>query len=750
MCLSILYRYPLNTIVEYPESGAENPIGHLFCLDPDDWVLPDLSMAYFRGSPGDASGNLVECQESRSTCQGVKVCPRSNINSLLQPHTRATREALQERLQNDREDRLEHVSPNKDTFCRTSVPLVEVTNLSSSEEETREATALYLQQVQCGYRPKEGTCQGQLISEYNTYGTALIRVLIHNTSSFRCEHYSKTNNRNHFHNNSVGTATGTYNLNYIEAVLCKDEEEIYRIEEAAFTLGYGPLVECKTATNVSAQHTFCPFDHREEDGALIQPIMVRLKCKVKFRMFQPLEQFRWDCPFVLITSSGSHTHPIPLPTKTPPTVRSQVFQLLETLEENIPDMTPCRFLCSPVVKAFLSSTFPHAANPTLTDLHIPLGNKSHLKAYIKQAKEFHCPFGMEWNGIIHLKALQDENLAPPDHYIRRIIAINLADVECHEEDNWDDSDKDTKLCIIICMYPKGSSRLLKSGQYLQSNIAFKHIVGYLEFELATMDRDSNFSVIFCRVFVNRQSAFAHQHIFAALEEIVFEDTWAGDQHRGQAKGLGLHLQSIAAKIPTKADLHEPDHTIQSLGPYEHLGRLFRLCSNHYYRNVKATPVSEEVWCLMRSLLCLEHPDWEGTLDKIRTQGRKAGNVMLIAKAFVAHFWGDFKKTNKKYGIRPNYLSGHIFENALTNLCRRVPPDNTQRRHMLKADDKIDKLNTKMRKTYNNLQQARFKIREAVARLCVPLGAANPAPSFDLEKLTRSADKTVNTLLALKV
>ncbi|KAJ7763443.1 hypothetical protein B0H16DRAFT_1718672 [Mycena metata] len=840
--LSILYRYPLNTIIEYPESGTENPIGHLFRLDPDDWVLPDLSIAYSRGSPGgqtlpgrsvtipllvDASGNVVECQESHSTCQGVKVCPRSDMDFLSQPHTWATREGLQERLQNDREDRLEHASPNKDTFCRTSAylaalrklgccrPLVEVTNLSSSEEETREATALYLQQVQRGYRPKEGTCQGRLIFEYNAYGTALIR----------CEHYSKTNNRNHFHDNSVGTATGTYDLDYIEAVLCEDEEEIYRIEEAAFALGYGPLVECKTVTNVSAQRAFCPFDHREEDGALIQPIMVRLECKVKFRMFQPLEQFRRDCPFILITSSGSHTHPIPLPTKTPPAVRSQVFQLLETLEEDIPDMTPRRFLRSPVVKAFLSSTFPHAANPTLTDLHISLGNRSHLKAYIKQAKEFHCPFGTGWNGIVHLKALQDENLAAPDHYIRRIIAINLADVERHEEDDWDDSDKDTKLRIIICMYPKGSSRLLKSGQYLQSDIAFKRIVGYLEFELATMDRDSNFSVIFCRVFVNRQSAFAHQHIFAALEEIVFEDTgkklrwrhlhaqslteyddmileWAGDQHRGQAKGLGLHLQSIAAKMPTKADLHEPDRTIQSLGPYEHLGRLFRLCSNHYYRNVKATPVSEEIRRLMRSLLCLEHPDWEGTLDKIRAQGGKAGNDWLRDKescrfVFPAICWelscipwdiwragdsntnlvesshsdvnregvrctllGGLQKgqafdvmrlksleTNEKYGIRPNYLSGHIFENALTNLCRR---DNAQRRRMLQADDKIDKLNTKMRKTFDSLQQARFKIREAVARLCVPLGGANSAPSVDLEKLTRSADKTLNTLLALKV
>lgn len=78
-------------------------------------------------------------------------------------------------------------------------------------------------------------------------------------------------------------------------------------------------------------------------------------------------------------------------------------------------------------------------------------------------------------------------------------------------------------------------------------------------------------------------------------------------------------------MPPKWDLHEPHRTIQSLGPYEHLRRNFRLCSNHYYRNIKGTPVTDDIRCNMRSLLCLEHPDWEGTLQAIRDRGGKAGN-----------------------------------------------------------------------------------------------------------------------------
>jgi hypothetical protein len=67
------------------------------------------------------------------------------------------------------------------------------------------------------------------------------------------------------------------------------------------------------------------------------------------------------------------------------------------------------------------------------------------------------------------------------------------------------------------------------------------------------------AVVFCRIFVNPQTAIAHQKILEAIEDIVLEDTgrsiqwrhihgdesndydgkilqWAADQHAGQAKG----------------------------------------------------------------------------------------------------------------------------------------------------------------------------------------------------------------------
>ncbi|KAJ7730898.1 hypothetical protein DFH07DRAFT_756061 [Mycena maculata] len=783
-------------------------------MDPDDWQVPDLNIAYSRGAPTgrtlvgqevlvrvlvDDQGCMVPCSVSHSTCT----------------------QDVQKRLTHDREERLQYASPSKDIFCRTSSyisalrkfgcsrPLAEPTLLSPDQQERAQLQEIYLQQVQRGLRPRDGKCQGRLLFEHDIHGNAHIS---------RCEHFDKKTSRDHFYDPNIGAATGTYDLEYIEAVFNSDKEEVAHIEDAAFTLGYGPLVECTTIANVSSQKAFCPFDHRTSEGELIQPLMERLGCCVKFRVYEPLEEFRTQCPYILITSSGAHTHPIPLPTRTPPSICAQVFQLLEDLGEDLPDITPRRFIRHPIVRAFLTSKFPQIPRPTLSDLHISLANRSHLKAFIKQIKELHYPLGTGWEAVKHLKRLQDAGLPPAEHYIRRIISLDINTVDQHEEDEDDPLFKDTKLRIIVCMSPKASHRLLRSGRYLQSDIAFKRIMEFLEFEMASMERDANTSLTFCRVFLNRQSAVAHQHVFAAIEDIVFEDTgkrlrwrhlhannleehedmileWAADQHRGQAKGLGLHLQTLAATMTLKSDLHEPDRYLQDLSPYDHLRRVFRLCSNHYYRNIKSSAVSDECKHLMRSLLCLRHENWEATLAAIEEKGGKTGSDWLRDKihskfVFPAICWersfipeliwraGD-SNTNliesvhrdvnhdgvhctllgglqkgqaydswkirtleiyETYGIRPTYRSGHISENAFTNLRRR---DNAQRKRLLAADSRIEKLNVRLETTHNSLLKARHAIREKIQN-----NLARHDISIQLTRLATAADKALDAHLKL--
>lgn len=87
--------------------------------------------------------------------------------------------------------------------------------------------------------------------------------------------------------------------------------------------------------------------------------------------------------------------------------------------------------------------------------------------------------------------MQDQQLPPHEHYIRLILELNNDSLVIHEEDEPAlPGDKNTQ--IIICMSTDSSKRL-QDTQYLQSDIGFKRIVGFDEFEIAAMDRDANTS-----------------------------------------------------------------------------------------------------------------------------------------------------------------------------------------------------------------------------------------------------------------
>ena len=94
-------------------------------------------------------------------------------------------------------------------------------------------------------------------------------------------------------------------------------------------------------------------------------------------------------------------------------------------------------------------------------------------------------------GAVHLKAQQDLHVPHAEHYIRKIIEITDAQGE-HDEDEPLAPGGSNILRIVVCMSPEGSKRLLKA-QYLSSDISFKRVADFYEFELACIDRESNTS-----------------------------------------------------------------------------------------------------------------------------------------------------------------------------------------------------------------------------------------------------------------
>lgn len=83
--LATLYHHPPNTCLEYPETAESGAIGHLFAMDPNQWINPTAAFAYSLGAPSgrtktgvhvtcpllvcqDDPSVLVPCTERHSTC----------------------------------------------------------------------------------------------------------------------------------------------------------------------------------------------------------------------------------------------------------------------------------------------------------------------------------------------------------------------------------------------------------------------------------------------------------------------------------------------------------------------------------------------------------------------------------------------------------------------------------------------------------------------------------------------------------
>lgn len=117
----------------------------------------------------------------------------------------------------------------------------------------------------------------------------------------------------------------------------------------------------------------------------------------------------------------------------------------------------------------------------------------------------------------HLKALQDETLPPEEHYIRYIAEIPLAGLPVHDEDDLEPAASTGKMLrIIVCMWPEGSRRLA-TAQFVQSDIAFKRVSGFLEFELGGLDHDANMGKYYTFCFHNSITESIHsRHLLPSI------------------------------------------------------------------------------------------------------------------------------------------------------------------------------------------------------------------------------------------
>jgi hypothetical protein len=215
--LETVYYYPLNTLVEYPETSINGRIGHVFSLDPLNWISPVLNFAYsLGGSHGmsqrdrtvkttllvDDLGEPVPCRELHTTCkshgnfasifdslpqgQGCKICPYNDQVTVTRPHCRATRDDLHRNLTHTQrllqsptdlsQQLLMKTLSLWSSFCRIgcSAPPYETTSYLGMERDQVERWNAQKEKARRGHEEKS-TCQGRLLFDYNYRGVPYVR-----------------------------------------------------------------------------------------------------------------------------------------------------------------------------------------------------------------------------------------------------------------------------------------------------------------------------------------------------------------------------------------------------------------------------------------------------------------------------------------------------------------------------------------------------------------------------------------------
>ena len=90
-----------------------------------------------------------------------------------------------------------------------------------------------------------------------------------------------------------------------------------------------------------------------------------------------------------------------------------------------------------------------------------------------------------------MKKCQDEELSVDEVYIRYAAGLHSSlNNIIHDEDEV--TNTKTSICIVVCMSKESSQQLL-DAQFVQSDIGFKCIVGFQEFELGGRDFTSQTS-----------------------------------------------------------------------------------------------------------------------------------------------------------------------------------------------------------------------------------------------------------------
>ncbi|KAF8998097.1 hypothetical protein BDQ17DRAFT_1247946, partial [Cyathus striatus] len=356
-------------------------------------------------------------------------------------------------------------------------------------------------------------CSGKMIIKYGRHGQPHLQ----------CEHCLHIDKAHLILRNLQ-----EFNIQYLTALVTRNQQGIKFFEEHAYFKGHGPLVSCSFQASPSEQKDQC---HK---GTL----QTHIGCDVKFAIYTPYDLFA--CPRVIIMSRGIHSHNPPPPIKTPPPIEKIFSAMLIALDWKLADTTPRKLMTDSGFIANLQqkSNWTSFVDPPLSALHPSLGNFDHVRRLINNLRKERYPNGTGFTGAMQLVNVHAS--LPEDN-------VYICCAETHII-------KGGKVFHLVICTSKFTASALLCARYVSIDTAFKCVYGkWQEFEMETWDENRMISIVGAHAYTTSQSARAHCILFTRIFDFTKKITglpvlfrhihgtgihiWVADAHRGQALGI---------------------------------------------------------------------------------------------------------------------------------------------------------------------------------------------------------------------
>jgi len=140
--------------------------------------------------------------------------------------------------------------------------------------------------------------------------------------------------------------------------------------------------------------------HRMCDGQLARGVLLKWdhQCTAKFDIYMPEDLAA--CSQVVVICRNPHSHALPAPVKTPPSLVNLFQSLLLDMDWRLADATPRRIMLDSGFMKGLRTSLGWVSDrtPCLSDIHPSLANLDHVRCLINVFRLKNYPLGTGFEG----------------------------------------------------------------------------------------------------------------------------------------------------------------------------------------------------------------------------------------------------------------------------------------------------------------------------------------------------------------